>query len=657
MKYRPRRLPCFALLAVAAAYDAQAIPPPRASYDLDVFAAVDIHSTTSTRRHVPPQYSPDLNGVWKRVEPYTLVGSTVCDTCSEPTTSISETDEDFRASIPSGWVRDSVATPIRTTITVVLSVVLACFIVVAIFRFHLTRKPQPRPDLEKRCHPSTSSVNVVNEKTTTASAKGPARKWMTRASARWRDNARYLARQRRGRRHTPASRKASLESLVSVSPAASIDRAPSPVPSTSSTSNSISTSASASASASTSSLTSPGEDPPPPAPEPPAYPISMPPRLPRGKARAADDNGEFDPEADEFPPYTPRAAADSADGEGEGYFAPHAAHVATDDKALLARLAQGVSAPGGSACAAMPTEVGVCVEGEVAMAPEEDELGLDIGVEEESCLPQAASSSHLPALPQSQSGPQLRLPPPPPARAWGGEKMALERAWEAAASSSSTFPDAYPSTSNPPNSNPTPTPRPSTSNPTLGSTAASKRREAYGDAAEEDVYDVPAYPSHPPYEEAGPSTPRAPAPSAPAYPSYPHPYESAEAGPSTPRAVVVGASASAPPLWDDDEDDYEEEYGEYDHEEYGASAPALDFEDEEEGGEVYHEHEQKQRRQQQRQEESELETEPTEPEHRERQGAGQGEAHDTGWSLSDAVPLPLHLGALAGEGQGQGHDR
>ncbi|KAJ7045069.1 hypothetical protein C8F04DRAFT_1228140 [Mycena alexandri] len=637
MKYRPRRLLWFALLAVAVAADVRAIPPPLTSYDLHADPAV--HST-STRRHVPPRYSPDPNGVWKRVEPYTLVGSTVCDTslaaCSEPTTSISETDDAFLASIPSGWVRDSVATPIRTTITVVLSVVLACFIVIAIFRFHLTRKPRPKADLEKRRHPSTTSlpVSLPNEKK--SPPQTPARKWMTRASARWRDNARYLARQRRGRRHAGVhSRKASVESLVSVEPQPPA-RTPSPVPSA------ASSSASSSSSSSLLDLP-PATDPPPP--EPPAYPVSPAPRLSRGKPRLVPGEAheaESAPGPEEFPPYTPRADAPSS--EGEGYFdvappPPHAAHLATDDKAVLARLAQGASVPGGLA----PTEA-------EAGAPHEDELGLDgTGTGDEhayasgsAALPAAeAASSSQSQLPPPPPPPQThsQLPPPPPVRPWGGEKMALERAWEAEASTS-TNPTSSTSTStnsNSANSNFTST----SAAPSLRASSSQRRRrdvhgvreDADADAYEDDYVPAYAYPSHASHP-----------PSAPAYPSHPpSAYESAEAGPSAPRAGVgASASASAPPLWDD-----EDEYG-------AASAPPF-FDGEDEGVEEAEEEEDAEARkdayphQQQRQRHPQHHPHPQQEEHpqeqeRERHApVGAGEAHDTGWG--------------AGAGPGQAHDR
>ncbi|KAJ7157196.1 hypothetical protein C8R46DRAFT_421712 [Mycena filopes] len=615
---RPRRIP-WLLGLLAAAHNVKAIPSPLVN-DEHLFDAYPDPppppppQTTGThsRHHPPPQYSPDPNGVWRRVDSYTLVGSTVCDTCTAnpTTTSIAATDDEFMASIPNGWVRDSVTTPVRTTVTVALSVALACFIIITIFRYHFTRKPRPKADVEKRRHPpSTPSAKEVEKKQQQPQTQ--ARKWMSRASARWRDNTRYLARQRRGRRHMH-SRRASVESLVVVS-SVEAPRAPSPVPSTRSHNSN-------SSSSSSSSLSLPLEA---EVPQPPAYPVSPPPPL--ADAKAADAGQEdADAEPEEFPPYTPRgefppstssftaSAAAEGNGNNRGYFddllaagQPRGAalHVATDDKTLLARLAEGASAPGFTSSS--PSHVDDHEgaeeerEEEEAHAPDADELLLE-ELEECDVVDFAASQIPQPPLPHPPQT-QLPSPPPPATRASGGsEKLALERAmWAPPPSSPSSFP------------------------------SSSSYHYQYHE-------DVPA-------------------------PSYP---ESAEAGPSTPRAAVVERASAPPMFW---EDEYDEYYGEGEEGEGGASAPPAMFADDDDDDEYDGE---AQGRESERESESAVGEEGDEEREDERQADGErhapvgaGEAHDTGWASPSVTPPTTSSGDgdgdgdAGGEGAGQGHDR
>jgi hypothetical protein len=138
-------------------------------------------------------------------------------------------------------------------------------------------------------------------------------------------------------------------------------------------------------------------------------------------------------------------------------------------------------------------------------------------------------------------------------------------------------------------------------------------------------------------------------PSAPAY-SAPDADEAyPEAGPSTPS---VFASASAPPLLDygEGEYDYDEEYDEYDYDEGGASAPPL-FGDEDERTASSS---------------TPIPAPPAPPPTPPREDEGAdgdtrhgyraaqaGEAHDTGWR---PPPTPTPTGASE-DGEGQGHDR
>lgn len=71
--------PVLALL-VALAPERGLAAPTRFDRLNDPVGVVDEATPTSTpRHHVPPQYSPGSDGVWRRIDSYTLVGSTICD--------------------------------------------------------------------------------------------------------------------------------------------------------------------------------------------------------------------------------------------------------------------------------------------------------------------------------------------------------------------------------------------------------------------------------------------------------------------------------------------------------------------------------------------------------------------------------------------------
>ncbi|KAJ7492068.1 hypothetical protein FB451DRAFT_1360827 [Mycena latifolia] len=597
--------PVLALLAVFA--PDSAAPQPLAPQRLLVR---DAAAPTTTRRHVPPRYSAGPDGIWRRIDSYTLVGSTICDTCSvTPTTSTAMSQDDFMATVPSGWVRDRVITsPGRTSLTVGLSLVLTCFIGITIVRCHFWRRNSRRkaaaalandsdlgPDLEKRRAPKAEKGALPPS---AAEGQVPVRKWMARATARWRDNARYIARQRRGRRRhqTQQSRRGSVESLV---------LAPdSPVLSSLSLSRTHSHAdahsldlARSLSRGSTSTL----ELPPPqtPATPPPALtppPLSLPfPEPPAYPARSTSAHGKAPMEADDddvgeaHPPYTPRlydpvlnsyfdAPPPPAASSGNP-FAERAAHIATDDKALLARLAARASAPSPSHTLGAPAsnetlrsraptaEEVVCGEDEVAgfESASPDGFGRRTGVE---------------AFPAP--------PPPPPPREEESEKRALERAYAARASTSSS---------------------------------SSSAPVAYTPYWEQGAY---------PYE-----------PSAPSCPSYP---EVPEAGPSTPRRV--SANASAPPLDDGAWFGYEEGEGG----EGGASAPPFEeFEEMHAGEEIQQPQQQRQRRYGAEENENENEEEDG--------GKGEGERYQerhTGEGADGGADRHTGDGGGAGRHTGEG---
>ncbi|KAF7307502.1 hypothetical protein MIND_00544700 [Mycena indigotica] len=385
----------------------------------------------AARRHVPPQYSPGRDGLWRRIDSYTLVGSTICDqTCKVTPTTIKETDTEFFNTIPSGWVRDTISTPARTSITVALSVSLAVFIFLTLIRCHfsLRKSHRRRRDLEKQKAIKRGDIHASTETLTPKPPTGPkSRKWMAKATERWRENARYLARQRRGRR---TSRRGSTDSLSEpkLPTEPSTPRPASPSPST------------------TQTLSGPEEVEPSPEPtqapalEPPAY-LSPPQLKPSPAMDLRTILASDSPSIDTFPPYTPRPAPD----ESCDYFNPqpavppdNTAHLATDDKALLARLAERVSAPDMRAGSSRPTSSVPTQPTHVEpRAPPEDDLDYDFeGFEWSSTDPsfqpppeQQAECSRSHSRPPSSP----RLPSPPPAidASSSFEKMQLERAYAA----------------------------------------------------------------------------------------------------------------------------------------------------------------------------------------------------------------------------------
>ncbi|KAJ7361109.1 hypothetical protein DFH08DRAFT_1031764 [Mycena albidolilacea] len=696
--YKGRAALLTLLVAAFSAESTDAAPRPRlddvfASDVDDPSAVVLAASATPTKyhHHVPPMYSPGTDGVWRRRESYTLVGSTICDTCTAtPTPTLTPSEDSIVDTVrPLGWVHDRPYNPIRTRITIALSVTLAVFIFLTILRFHLSGGwcGKRKADVEKRHHRKRRDGDVnPPQKGEEAVKPEPQtkRKWMARATARWRDNARLLARQRRFSRRAGA--RGSQETLVPNRDsnsnntnnndeeqtethlphplprrqsrhydAAGVPRPVSPAPSLCSL---------ASASTTMTLELAPGDDEEQPEYEraqepeqeyePPAYPVSPPahastsgapaiaislsPPPPHPHPPPADRKemlslgqlcADTDAHAEDFPPYTPRADPDSAEGyfaftgEREGAAGAEAvAHVATDDKAVLARLAGRASAPSLRATTATATAsssstsaytASTDADGDAeeagARAPEEEEL-FEVQLQEIRLreagpptpttvpahvwttlpLPPSSSASsaitppHPNPMPISTSATLPALPPPPRRRASGSEKMALERAYV---------------------------------------------------HADEEVYAC-AYPSAPAYErrysgevgaEAGPSTPRASVVVGASAPPLEYEYEECGEGEDG-----EGASASAPPLefWEEDEDRGED----------GLPGPGLGSgdslhsgrrSDDQDGGEGG----------------VGLERQ------RERERDRHGEAHDTGWGGGGGSGSS----ADGGQGQGQDHDR
>lgn len=180
-------------------------------------------------RPLPLKFAEGTDGVWRFDAQYALYGSTLCpNSCQDPTdvaspdsansmNSASAPDStadpvDLTDTLPAGWLPSATRNESRTTLILALSLVLAffiCFFIIGclFWRKSLRRKYKLEEDLEMRNRGRTRSLNgspassqlVLNVE---KDAKAKQKLW-ARATARWKANARYTARQRKGKR--PAS--------------------------------------------------------------------------------------------------------------------------------------------------------------------------------------------------------------------------------------------------------------------------------------------------------------------------------------------------------------------------------------------------------------------------------------------------------------------
>ncbi|KAF8204488.1 hypothetical protein K438DRAFT_1757687 [Mycena galopus ATCC 62051] len=382
--------------------------------------------TSTKNRHVPPMYSPGTDGMWRRADSYTLVGSTLCDTCTTPTATTTPSDDEVLANVPPGWDHTPVSNPTRTKITIALSVTLACFICLTLARFHFHKSPPPRRSTWR----SASWARPPRECRAKTAQAPPIPS-------------------RNGWRVRPPAGAITYRYTSDDHPA----RPPSPAPST----------RSASSHASASSFT----------PSPSASTVTLP--LPRARRQSRpmspsisrvsatpcwdvvsapakvhdpdEDEDALAPAEEAFPPYTPRADPDPRDGDGGG-------RARRDGRQGLARaLAERPSAPPpppASSSAPPPPDAD-------ARAPAEDDI---LEMEMEGLQASSSPSSSASSSSNSNARSRLSLPPPPPSSlpppppppsslsgvgVGGGEKMALERAYavrEAEAGCAYAYPSA-----------------------------------------------------------------------------------------------------------------------------------------------------------------------------------------------------------------------
>ena len=355
-------------------------------------------------RHVPDRYNKDTDGVWRRVGSYTLYGSTVSPACTGvsiyllycasitlyllqvclPPNQVSSVDDqiqvgdqnstttapsyDLLDTLPPGWKPTSKPYPARTTLILVMSLVVAFFICFFIFGCLFcrkgTRKSRRARDIEAKAKRRSEADREQDTRQSVAEKEMKAKqKLWARATARWRANVRYSARQRRGKR--PSSKSSHAHQ-----PTHSFDDSRSRLARL----DSLPPSAVSSPRSSTVSIpdqlhhvpelvatpTLPSQDPiapaaipqdPTPA-SPPAYQHGgpNPPIIVSALNSTSDYAGPSRFNRSRRPSQSssnsPLSLISDAENSGISSLTPlHIAHVATDDKSLLARLADLASAP------------------------------------------------------------------------------------------------------------------------------------------------------------------------------------------------------------------------------------------------------------------------------------------------------------------------
>ncbi|KAG6845378.1 hypothetical protein H0H87_010487 [Tephrocybe sp. NHM501043] len=329
-------------------------------------------------RHVPDKFEMGDNGRWRRVDTYTLYGSTVCLACEDMTASATTFDDQIQSpasssvsitttsstasyniSLPPGWKEQSESSNSRTTLILALSLVLAfviCFLIIGclFWRKSKRRKRRQNQDVEGKARKRRRQDIVEDDRVsmlTEREVKVKQKIW-ARATARWKANAKYTARQRRGKRiasttrlNSPRSSCASLDrvadpqaTLAHIPPTSS---SPTPSPRSSMESMYMGTGEGAVTALSPEEQV---DDPldasaPIPIPSPPAY-HPQPSTLAHGESGLYSVHGSCLPLSDAEP-----SSYHSPSQSNCASHSVHAAHVATDDKALLARMVDLASAP------------------------------------------------------------------------------------------------------------------------------------------------------------------------------------------------------------------------------------------------------------------------------------------------------------------------
>lgn len=397
-------------------------------------------------RSIPDRYDRGSDGMWRRVDKYTLYGSTVCPNCDQIPSGITAVDDeiqgvsssavgtssssspspsyDIRNSLPPGWKQPSNSSASRTTLILVLSLVLAfviCFVIISLVFWRKSKhRKHGQGDVEKKPHRRRRDILADEDRERMVQKEIKTKqKILTRATARWKANIRYTARQRRGKRIVSASRIPSHNSSTTLDQSES--RSSSPGPSSSRPLSRRSSMASLHSDppmdAATDTDPASGQQEPIhpslasspalshrlPRTSPPAYHQRV--SIPQNSTSIADVFADVLPSSSSLPGGSSEPIDASLDTDL--HLPPiHAAHVATDDKSMLARLAASASSPPTSE---VTTETSSLTNQISAPVWRDEEF------EDFPCDPSGSSSFHI-----SMSPAPIPLFPPPPSK----EKMA-----------------------------------------------------------------------------------------------------------------------------------------------------------------------------------------------------------------------------------------
>ncbi|THH20510.1 hypothetical protein EW146_g864 [Bondarzewia mesenterica] len=357
-----------------------------------------------SRSSVPDKYVKGSDGLWRKTSDWTLYGSTICTppcstavetgapgvndqlnpttnqtTSSSQSTATSMIDTFDLDTLPTGWKPSGTEERDLTTVILPLSLILACFIIgliVSCVFWRRRRKRQLPKDVEKklrRRHRIYDRGSDDEDSESIRQAKASQKKW-AKAANRWRANIRHSMRRRRTTRTVSSISTFHVNELQSEDAeqesretSASISRSPSRAStSTSHSSRSITVDSSSTPSQVAPSLSNSehfqSATPPPAAisnsvespSHPPAYrPSSSGPQMDRNisRRRLSDSPSYHSPipssSKSPFPISLPDADDLDIEGDRDSSLTPPSriGHVATDDKAILARMVAMASAP------------------------------------------------------------------------------------------------------------------------------------------------------------------------------------------------------------------------------------------------------------------------------------------------------------------------
>ncbi|PBK76923.1 hypothetical protein ARMSODRAFT_948778 [Armillaria solidipes] len=340
-------------------------------------------------RTVPIKYDQGSDGQWRRVDTYTLYGSTMCPSCSSSSyqassgtsedsiaasASASPSEGDILDTLPNGW-RPQIHEP-RTTLIVTLSLVLAfviCLLIIGCLYWRNRRRRKPKEDIEMRTYKRRKQPVADDEEALSQGGTKKKKKIWARATARWKTNVRHSARQRRGKKAFSVNRSSPRPEATPPEHVRDAEDVSSGTVSPSWSRRSSRRSSVTSMEGTQPVIIAPPNQfsdvpcsfPPDPiavsdAPpsSPPAYHhpsrLSVPQIHTCTPGLAPPSDGPASSVASPLTPYHSRQPSQSSggylssneDSEELGYSSSaHAAHVATDDKALLQRLNQFASSP------------------------------------------------------------------------------------------------------------------------------------------------------------------------------------------------------------------------------------------------------------------------------------------------------------------------